>query len=166
MRRLGHADGDLALPRQHKPRRIEFQRILEFNGWRVKLYTIVEDGLTILDDSHLAKARSIAEYVLPLPAVGADRHGVGFVTIHCASLFNQIIVDWWERDNELRHRVFKAAANTPLEYSDITHTGEAFCVRELRVIGFERDAWIEGALRNPSAEAIDDYLDSRLTEFS
>jgi len=61
-------------------------------------------------------------------------------------LFNQIIIDWWENDNELCHQVFKALPESPLDFRDITHTGESFCVWELAVIALERDAWIETVL--------------------
>jgi hypothetical protein len=79
----------------------------------------------------------------PRPPRTAERYGVAFVTVHQADLFNQIIVDWWERVNELRHRVFKADPGSPTEFREITASGEAFCVWELKVIAHERDAWTE-----------------------
>jgi hypothetical protein len=79
-------------------------------------------------------------------------------------MFNQIIVDWWERDNELRHRVFKALPDTPLKFEDITATGEAFCTWELRVLSFERDAWIDTMLVNANGPDIEGYLSRRLNQ--
>ena len=46
----------------------------------------------------------------------------------------------------------------------MTATGPAACVWDLRVIGFERDAWLSKVLRNPSGPDIDAYLSERLNE--
>ncbi len=79
-------------------------------------------------------------------------------------MFNQITVDWWEHSNELRHHVFRAEANHPLHFDDLTATGEAFCVWELRVIGFERDAWLETMLDSIDGPEEVAYLSRRLNE--
>ena len=47
---------------------------------------------------------------------------------------------------------------------DMTATGPAACVWDLRVIGFERDAWLSKVLRNPGGPDIDAYLFERLNE--
>jgi hypothetical protein len=77
-------------------------------------------------------------------------------------MFNQIIVDWWENENELRHRVFKAVPEAPEAFREITHTGESFCVWELAVIGFEREAWINTVLAAADLQSLDVYLGGHL----
>lgn len=112
----------------------------------------------------LEAAKDLTRDVLPQPAQMPDRYGVAFVTLHQAELFNQIIIDWWERVNELRHHVFKALPDAPDDFFDITDTGEAFCVWELRVIGFERQAWLDHVLTHPDGPDLPGYLGCHLNE--
>jgi hypothetical protein len=60
----------------------------------------------------------------------------------------------------LRHIVFKANAESSKTFDNITHTGEAFCIWELKVIGHERDAWIRHILeQNEKPDFIRYYED-------
>ena len=147
----------------YKSRPIRFLELWEHEGWKIKIYGIC--SLAEKPQSRFVKiAKEIAAENLPVPALGNDRYGVAFVTIHQARMFNQIILDWWGRENELRHHVFKANAETPYSFKNITVSGEAFCVWELRVIGFERDAWLNAVLKNSGAPNIEKYLNLRLNE--
>jgi hypothetical protein len=124
------AEKDIVL-HPHSPKTIRFIELWEEWGWRTKLYGIHGPNMEI--GARLQQiAKNIAQETLPQPSIIADRYGLAFVTIHPSPMFNQIIIDWWERDNELRHRVFKANPDTPFLFQDITATGEAFCVWELR----------------------------------
>lgn len=154
-------DADLDLPLIHETRPIRFCGVAEISGWRIKLYTIAGIGDAVAQ-AYVKAAVEVARAKLPWPAHTADRYGVGFLIIHEAALFNQITLDWWERDNELRHRVFKADGFQPTAFRDITSTGEAFCVWELKVIGFECDAWVDKVLRMPSGDALNAYMDTHL----
>lgn len=130
---------------RYKPRSIRFLSLEEISCWRVKLY-----GIRDVDDEPegelLAVARAIAGRTLPQPPVTPARPGCALVIVHQAAAFNQILVDWWEAENELRHHVFKAPPRAPTQFDDITATGEAFCVWELRILAHEREAWIRHAL--------------------
>jgi len=147
----------------YQTRAVRFLTLWESDGWKVKLYGI--SSLAEAPEPRLIElAKGIASRTLPAPATDESRYGVAFVTVHQALLFNQIIVDWWERINELRHRVFKAESQTPYSFEEITSSGEAFCTWELRVIGFERDAWVQLVLKRRDFPGINDYLDCRLNE--
>jgi len=146
----------------YSPRTIQFLELWEHEGWRMKVYAISEGG----EKPHrefVKMAHSLASRTLP--AAGTPNcHGLGFIVIHIADMFNQIIVDWWERSNELRHHVFKAEANHPLHFDEITASGEAFCVWELRVIGYEREAWLDTVLDSLDGPEAATYLRRRLNE--
>ena len=129
----------------------------------MKIYGISSLGETP-EQGFIETAKNVASSTLPAPATEAARYGAAFVTFHRAEMFNQIIVDWWERVNELRHHVFKSLPERPYAFEEITASGEAFCIWELRVIGFERDAWLEMAIKNGNGNGIDDYLNCRLNE--
>jgi len=148
---------------RHKKRPIRFIRLWEQSGWRAKLYGISEFS-EFPDDVFLEAGEKVAEQILPLPAITSQRYGLAFITVHTAKMFNQVIVDWWERENELRHRVFKAEPEAPLDFREITESGEAFCVWELRVISFERDAWVNFVLDGKNGPDIEGYLRQKLNE--
>jgi len=147
----------------HRPKTITFLELWHHEEWNIKLYGIYRER-SELDQELVKMAKSIARRTLPQPALTGDRYGMAFVTIHPSSMFNQIIVDWWERENELRHRVFKANPETPLSFHDITPSGEAFCIWELKVIAFERDAWTDTILRNAASCNFSKYLAQQLNE--
>ena len=158
----------MTLPMTLQPYRARAIRFLELwreSGWQVKIYGISPVNKPF-EDRLRSVAKEIARKKLLHQQITATRYGVGCVTIHPAQMFNQIIVNWWERENELRHHVFKAYPETPFSFEDITVTGEAFCIWELRVIGFERQAWLDTVLVNPNGPDVEKYLACQLNELA
>ncbi|KAB2838188.1 MAG: isochorismatase [Melioribacteraceae bacterium] len=147
----------------HIKRPVRFLELYEYKNWKIKFYGI-RQGAEKPDAQYLQIAKNIADEILPQPSVTNERYGVAFITVHQADMFNQIIVDWWERTNELRHHVFKAEANSPEKFENITASGEAFCVWELRVIAFERQAWIDKVLLSNNENNFEEYLNEQLNE--
>ena len=146
-------------------RPLRFLELWEFDGWTIKLYGIRLHGEQP-DDDLLEIAKGIAGDVLPQPAVTEICYGLAFVTVHQGEGFNQINIDWWEDRNELRHHFFVAQGEESREFVEMTVSGRAFCVWDLRVIGFERDAWVTHVLDNPRGADIQAYLDARLDEIA
>jgi hypothetical protein len=108
--------------------------------------------------------KKIAQTTLETTAEKTRHHSVGFLGVHDGRTGNFVFVDWWAEENELHHHVFISPPDKPTELFDMTATGPAACVWDLRVIGFERDAWLATVLRNPGGPDIDAYLDKRLNE--
>ena len=146
----------MEIRRPHPRKAIRFGGHWTNDGWTVKIYTI--SAHDSVDPRLIDIAKQIADGTLPRPAATDDRYAVACLTIHPSPMFNQIIVDWWERENELRHRVFKAEPESPYSFTEITETGEAFCIWELRVLAFEAEAWIDTILSGPRAPDLDRYL--------
>lgn len=157
---------EVSIPRllePYAPRSIRFLELWEDGGWRIKVYGIAYQGAEPAPQL-LAAARAAARARLPRPAVTADRYGVGFLGVHQGRGVNFVFVDWWAAENELHHHVYVSAADAPTTLTDVTHTGQAACVWDLRVIGFERDAWVEAVLANPLGPDLESYLARRLDE--
>ena len=129
---------------KHEPRRIAPLAPLVFRDWRLKAYGICGLGRPI-PEAMVEAAAQIACEQTPTQAITSARYGVGFVIAHEARAFNTITVDWWENTNELRHKVFRAPTGAH-SYLEITASGEMACVWELRIIAFERDAWLDCVL--------------------
>lgn len=144
----------------HIKRPIRFIELWSPGKWKIKIYTITEPGFEA-DEDYLSIAKTCASEIISELDSKERHHFIGFLTIHIAAPFNQIIFDWWACDNELRHRVFNAKDKDPKNFKDITSTGKAFCIWELKVIAFERDSWSSNLLKNQEPR-LKDYLAERL----
>ncbi|MCB0579724.1 MAG: hypothetical protein KDD10_10505 [Phaeodactylibacter sp.] len=157
-------------PKPHQTRPIRFLRYLHHGEWTAKIYGICQGSLSnnCQDERPgemlLQRAQEITRRILPTPGITAERYALAFVIIHQARLFNTITIDWWERDNELRHRVFRAYPEAPSRFEDITASGEAACVWELRILAFEREAWMKHILRKVPEPDWEGYLNEQLNE--
>lgn len=138
-------------------------QLWEIAGWQVKVYGIRLGG----DRPSVAlveEAKRCAMECLPQPSVNDTRYGAAILGVHQGRGYSQVFVDWWEDENELRHRTFATDSETSHILTETTHTGRAFCIWDLRVLAFERDAWVECVLRNPSGPDLKAYLGRRLEE--
>jgi len=78
--------------KRYQPRPARFLELWQEKNWRLKSYGISQP--TEIPDSRLIDvAREIAPLVFPRPAVTPTRYGLGFITVHQAEMFNQIIFD-------------------------------------------------------------------------
>lgn len=145
----------------YKPRPIRFVELWNMSDWNIKIYRIYESE-EIWNDAYESIAKQIASDEMQKLAGNAEVHKIGFLTIHLASMFNQIIFDYWARENELRHLVYKANADAPTSFENITASGEAFCVWELKVIGHERKAWIKYVLKKSEGPDWESYFGAML----
>ncbi|RIK29394.1 MAG: hypothetical protein DCC55_38030 [Chloroflexi bacterium] len=64
----------------------------------------------------------------------------------------------------MHHHVYVSSKDQLDQFSYMTPTGLAACVWDLRVLCFERQAWIETMLANPQGPDLDAYLARQLNE--
>ena len=147
----------------YETRSIRFLELWDHAGWRVKVYGIAYRGQRP-DPGLVAAAKEVARARLPEPAVGSRRYGVGFLGVHEGHGANFVFVDWWADENELHHHVHLSKPEAPAELIEITSTGLIACAWDLRVIAFERDAWVETVLANLDGPDLEAYLARRLEE--
>ena len=96
---------------------------------------------------------------------GSVRHySVGFLGVHDGRTANFVFVDWWADENELHHHVYVSPADAPARLEHATPTGLAACVWDLRVMAFERQAWLDTVLKRAGGAGFDAYLRHRLNE--
>lgn len=147
----------------YSKRSVEFIKLANAATWRLKVYGINIDGLPLSSELVASVLRIIPSY-LPQPAMTEQRYGVGFLIIHRGSLRNWVLLDWWESQDIMHHRLFSSPLNDEHQIiPEPDHTIVA-CVHELRVINFESKAWITCALSPNSPVDIDMYLNCRMSE--
>lgn len=139
-------------------RPIQFLRIQDHEGWSLKLYSIAFDA-PLVDERDFASGVNLALESLPQPAMSAERAGVGFCVLHHGRGADYIVLGWWDRENEMPVRVFVC----PVDEGEwrAARGGESFCVWDLQVIAFERDAYVGTILAQPPGN-VQAYLDSVL----
>lgn len=151
-----------ALEAPYKPRHVRFIRRDEVEGWQLKLYGIALNGKEP-DPGFVEATRDLAAAVLPRPPATDDRYGVAFATAHDAASAYIALVYWWQSENELHQRIYVSPKSDPISFTQVANQ-PAGCVWELAIVDFERRAWIEDVLANPSGPDVQRYLERRLDE--
>lgn len=146
---------------EYRPRPIRFIELLEIEGWRIKLYGAAYSG-GAPRPGLVEATRQLARRVLPTPAYGEGRYGVGFACAHDGNGGCFSFVDWWADANELHHEIHTAPEDRPEALAPASREGLTACVWDLALMAFERDAWLDNVLRNPGDPDLDAYLDARL----
>lgn len=140
------------------PRPLVFLGVESIRGHRLKVYSIHEADVAF-ERACFDSAFARIESVLPQRDAATGCPGLGFVILHQGATGDYLIVCWWDRENELPTRVlirdegdWRAARG-----------GESFCVWDLRVMWFEREAYVATLLAQRSAE---DYLAQTVAGFA
>ena len=151
------------VPPYHQ-RRISFLEEWRNGDWVFKIY-----GLTPIDEQgHAAAitadlidaAKAVAVRSMSESPRAADAQRVGYIIVHQGGGPNWITITWWRGWFVLYHELHEAKAAAPLDFVQ-PREGSVACVWELRIIEFERTAWVDHALRG---EGIGAYLSARLNE--
>ena len=139
-----------------RPRPVRFHGLRHREGWRLKLYSITHDGapaeLAGFEDG-IARAAE----ALPLPAVAAGRPGAGFVIAHAGRSAAYVVLGWWDHENELPLRVWVRPAAGDGAWRP-AEGGESFCVWDLQVLWFEREAYVATVLAEGHPDPVRAYL--------
>src|ERR1041385_5101876 len=128
----------------YTPRPIRFLELWKPLGWQIKVYGIAYNR-PAPEPSLVGKAKEIAASRLAAIPPGLQHYSVGFLGVHQGKTGDFVFIDWWADENELHHHVY-VAAGPGRDFSYVTPSGLSACVWDLRVIGFERDAWVKRVL--------------------
>jgi len=144
----------------YEPRSLRFIRPEQLGDWRLKVYGIAT--VSHMPRPALVEATvDLARTVLPEPATGGERSGIGFVIAHDAATVCFALVYWWQAANELHQRIYTSPRDDPRALIPVAAPA-AGCVWELDIIDFERRAWLDDVLANPAGPDIERYLARRL----
>ena len=136
----------------YKPRPLAFLGVESVAGYLLKVYSI-RTADQAWDAERFAARWELAAGALPQPAIADARPGVGFAILHQAQGDDYLILGWWDRENELPIRVFLRGA----EGWHPAGASESFCVWDLRIIWWEREAYV-GTVLAGGVGALDTYL--------
>ncbi|MFQ5589175.1 MAG: hypothetical protein ACE5F7_10080 [Nitrospiria bacterium] len=130
-------------------------------GWRIKIYGISQASAPLPEDLVSEGIKRVLPH-LPQPALTAQRYGLGFLIIHQGTMRNWFLLDWWEKNDILHHRLFSSSLDDPGATTAEKDQSLIACVHELRVINFEREAWIKTVLCMDGIPRFERYLKLRM----
>lgn len=140
----------------YRTRSIRFLRHWDHQDWRLKIYGISAWG-TQPPDELIAAGESVAAATLPKSSTSNGCHGVGFLGVHDGVQASFAFVSWWAKTYELNHVLFRGPRGAPDELARVEPTLFG-CTWDLRVIAFERDAWINSMIGDRGEPDLDTYL--------
>ena len=141
-------------------RPVNFIKQVEFGDWRLKVYGISAVSNPVSDEL-VTKAIDKVLPHLPQPANAEDRYGAGFLIIHQGTLRNWFLLDWWEYEDILFHKLFSSPLNDSDSITLEQESSAVACVHELRVINFESEAWTKTVLCKDSKPSFNEYMNQR-----
>ena len=147
--------------RPYKQRSIRFLQLWNTAGWTVKVYGI-SAKYQAPPPQLVQAAKAIACQRLPQPAMTDDRYGAAILIVHEGADGDYVLVDWWFGENMLQHHVYAGPEGHTDQLTYVSPQGVGFCVWELSVFAFERQAWIETVLMRPGAPDLDGYFERHL----
>ncbi len=148
-------------PYQSRP--IRCLEIWHVDDWRIKVYGIAY-GRALPNEALMAAGKAVAQHTLPQPAFTDNRYGVGYLGVHEGRGVNFVFVDWFADENEIHHRVFTGPTDNPSRLVPTSVEQSTACVWDLRVMAFERQAWLDTVLLNPQGPDLAAYLACQLNE--
>ena len=136
---------------------------LAVGSFAIKVYSIA-----LLDEPFSSKfeqaSRRVAIERLEAGPTSHRTHGVGFLGIHQGFNENQIFLDLWINQNELHHTVWISPKDNDTAITLPPADFNSVCIWDLAVQAFERKAWLECVLRNPSGPDLERYLSTLMNE--
>lgn len=149
-------------------RSIRFLELWACRGWTLKVYGIglerPRSGSSVVSPSFVNAAKEVLDRALltAAPDPGASPPA-GFAILHEGRLARWLILDLWHDWVLLHHVLHRADHHAPAQFLPVRN-GLCACTWELRVIGYERDAWLTHVLASADAPDLGSYLRSRLAE--
>lgn len=143
----------------YEPRAIQFKEVLEQAGWQIKLYVLLYGDQELIWKP-IERGLSLALNALPQPARTQVRPGLGFLLAHQGRTNIYLVLCWWDQENELCTRVFVHPLQNEGDWRG-AQENESFCVWDLEVMFFEREAYIAAILAKPDDPDIEGYLEHR-----
>lgn len=132
-------------PERYAARPWQFCGVQGLAGWQLKTYRIWYPAREPVDWAIFANASDALEAALPQPPSNAQRSGVGFVIAHAGRGVDYLLLNWWDNENEWRHRIWIRELKANRHWHE-PKQGESACVWDLALIHFEREACVDWLL--------------------
>ncbi len=147
----------------YKPRKIEFNQLMEIDDWYVKVYTI-----TLNEEFKSQQILSSALKELPIWVENAKKsflktHKNAFLILHEGREGVWILMNWWTDGEILETKVYFGDYDNHNVIKESIYTPKSLiCTWELAVVLYERKAWMKHILFNANSPKFDEYINDIL----
>lgn len=138
----------------YQDRAVRAAGVVEHAGWRLKSYWISHDG-SPPGVEEFVEGVTLALAALPNPDITLGRPGLGFLISHRGRTADYVVLGWWDRHNEMPVRVFVREPDAEWRPS---RGGESFCVWDMQVMWFEREAFVGTVMTEGHPDPGGEYL--------
>ena len=129
---LGDRDKTMNTIEPYLKRPVKFLKQVNSGNWRIKVYGISAKSESLPEELFNEGVSTVLPH-LPEPPMSEDRYGVGFLIIHQGTMRNWFLLDWWEYEDILFHRLFSSPLSSPDTITPEEDSSVAACVYELRM---------------------------------
>lgn len=150
------------LKEPYQSRSIRCLELFEAKDWRIKIYSILHQEKT-LNQELIDEAKETALSFLPQPAVTASHYGVAFINVHQGKSYDFVTLAYWAFESELIHQSYMRASSSSERLEPLIASELSSDVWDIRLLSFERDAWLHNVLRSPKPD-VEAYLKEQLSE--
>jgi hypothetical protein len=147
----------LQLSEPYRPRTVRWLELWREAGWQIKVYSLTHASKTP-DPALLEASKEAARRLLPQPAATHTHYGVGFIGIHQGHSYDFVTVAWWAYETELYHHTLMRPSSQSYGLMPATAAELSSDVWDIKLLAFERDAWVEEVLYRPDEGALSRYL--------
>lgn len=149
----------MAIITTYQTRPVRFLKIVSYNGWRIKCYSISVKSEKI-SKLFFDKARQCLPLWLQNTSLsGLDNYKIATLILHEGRDGLYAIINWWVDENMLQQFVYFSNYDEPGCFKLLSDKGVFSCVWEMAVIWFERNAWVKNVLEDPGNPcAFSNYL--------
>ncbi len=135
-----------------EPREVRFLGVESMSEWQVKCY-----GIALKQDHQQAWGASQQLVAEELSFVSEPHAGLAIAILHRGSDAWWLVLDAWLEGAMLAHQVFRSEHQNPGVWLRGSPRGPSFCVWELAVLGFERDAYVKSVFAGDPPD-VEHYL--------
>jgi hypothetical protein len=146
----------------YQKRSIRFLELYTAQGWQLKIYSILHQDKQ-LNSQLIEAAKQTALGFLPQPADTPNHYGLGFISIHQGKSYDFVTIGYWTYDSELEHQTYMRPSSASVELEALSASELSTDVWDIRVLAFERDAWLACVLTAAQPDPVA-YLQQQLNE--
>jgi hypothetical protein len=144
----------------YQTRQIQFLEVYKQQGWQLKIYSILHPDKTLSPELIQVAKQTALEFLSDNNEPG--HYGVGFISVHQGKSYDFVTVGYWNYTTELRHQTYMRPSSADLTLEALTASELSSDVWDIRLLAFEREAWVEVLTsENPQVEI---YLSKQLRE--
>ncbi|MFL1895205.1 hypothetical protein ACJRPK_05850 [Aquimarina sp. 2-A2] len=145
--------------KKYKTRKINFIELINVNDWKIKIYTISQNGDFRQDAFYQNVIEKLPKWLAIDNGFDSSNDKIGFLILHRGKEGIFSVINWWVGKNMLNTNVYLTESTKPDRFKKISGNGIVACVWELEIINHERTSWLNNILKKEPIPSFEIYLE-------